>query len=142
MKDRIDLIADILMSAAYADGRLVGEEKLAIAKLLREILGVAKLPMDLEFRIQEFSDGAFDMEKAAAEFVAEPPGTKRALLQLVAAVHGSDAEHDFDEDAHLRRLAKAIGLPEKDYADMVIDILEEADLADDLATVRGGAAKG
>ena len=137
MKDRIEVIADILMSAAYADGRLVGDEKLAIAKLLRDILGVAKLPMDLEFRIQEFSNDTFDFEKAAAEFVGEPPGTKRALLQLVAAVHGSDAEHDFDEDAHLRRLAAAIGLPEKDYADMVIDILEEADLAEDLAAARG-----
>jgi uncharacterized tellurite resistance protein B-like protein len=137
MKDRIDVIADLLMSAAYADGRLVGEEKLAIAKLLRDILGVAKLPMDLEFRLQEFSNETFDIDKAAAEFIVEPPATKRALLQLVAAVHASDAEHDFDEDAHLRRLAAAIGLPEKDYADMVIDILEESDLAEDLAMVRG-----
>jgi uncharacterized tellurite resistance protein B-like protein len=138
MKDRINEVADLLMIAAYADGQLLGEEKSAVAKLLRQVLGASTLPMDVNFRIEEFAPATFDLEKTAAVFASDPPATKRALLQLIAAVHAADAEHDFDEDAHLRQVATAIGLPPSAYADMVIDILEIADLPASLAKVRQG----
>lgn len=138
MKDRIDQVADLLMSAAHADGRLVGEEKLAVAQLLRKTLGVPALPIDLSFRIDEFSPAAFDLEKTAAAFAGDSPESKRALLQLCAAVHAADAELDLAEDEHLRRVATAIGLPPAAYADMVIEILEVTDLPASLARVRAG----
>ena len=140
MKDRITEVADLLMSAAHADGHLVGEEKVAVSKLLRHILGATALPMDLNFRLEEFSPAAFDLKATAEVFAGDTPENKRSLLQLVAAVHAADAEHDFAEDEHLRAVAAAIGLPASAYADMVIDIIEEVDLAANLERVRGGGA--
>ena len=137
MKDRIAQVADLLMSAAHADGSLVGEEKMAVAGLLRRTLGVSSLPIDLNFRIEEFSPASFDLQKTAAVFAGDPPETKRALLQLVAAVHAADAVHDLDEDAHLRQVATAIGLPPSAYADMVLEF-ELSDLPATLARVRAG----
>jgi uncharacterized tellurite resistance protein B-like protein len=138
MKDRIDQLADLLMSAAYADGHLEGEEKMAVGKLLRLTLGVGTLPMDLNFRIQEFSPATFDLEKTAAVFAGDSPEAKRSLLELIAAIHASDAEHDYDEDIHLRQVATAIGLPPSAYEDMVLDIVEETDLPASMARVRHG----
>ena len=54
LPDRLPLVADLLMDAAYADDHLEGEEKMAVKRLLREILDVQTLPMDLDFRIDEF----------------------------------------------------------------------------------------
>ena len=137
MKDRITQVADLLMSAAHADGRLAGEEKLAVASLLRRTLGATSLPIDLNFRIEEFSPAKFDLEKTAAVFTGDSVESKRALLQLVAAVHTADAELDLDEDAHLRQVATAIGLRPSDYADMVLEV-EVIDLPATLARVRQG----
>jgi uncharacterized membrane protein YebE (DUF533 family) len=136
MKDRIDLLADILMAAAYSDGHLEGIEKATVTRLLRETLGAPTLPMDLSFRINDFSMAEFKLPETAAAFAKDPPETKRALLQLVAAVHASDSEHDFEEDAFLRQLAGALGMPAEAYADLVIHILEKVDLVDSLARVR------
>lgn len=136
MKDRIALVADILMSAAHSDGHLRGIETATVTRLLRETLGVATLPMDLSFQINDFSTAAFDLAKAAAPFKQDPPPVKRALLQLVAAVNASDAEHDFAEDAYLRQLAEAMGVPKPEYDDLVIHILEEADLVQGMELIR------
>ena len=134
--DRIDLVADILMSAAHSDGHLEGIEKATVTRQLREMMGVPALPMDLTFRINDFSMEAFNMREAAAAFAQDPPETKRALLQLVAAVHASDNEHDFAEDDYLRQLAGALGVASDAYDDLVIHILEEADLPASLERVR------
>ena len=60
LPDRLPLLADLLMDAAYADDHLEGEEKMAVKRLLREILDVQTLPMDLDFRIDEFDPKKFD----------------------------------------------------------------------------------
>ena len=135
-KDRIDLVADILMAAAHSDGHLEGIEKATVTRHLREMLGVPALPMDLSFRINDFSMEAFNMREAAAAFAKDPTETKRALLQLVAAVHASDNEHDFAEDDFLRQLAGALAVPAETYDDLVIHILDEADLPASLERVR------
>src|SRR5450432_2336662 len=117
MKDRLPLVADILMDAAHADNTLEGEEKAAVKRLLREVLEAPTLPMDLDFRIEEFSPEKFDLEKTAAAFADEPPAIKRRLLELCAVVHAADGEIDFTEDEQLRRVAAALGLPAESYDD-------------------------
>ena len=138
IKDRIGQVADLLMSAAHADGHLEGEEKAAVIKLLREISGEASLPIDLTFQIEEWQSERFDLAATAAVFAKDPPETKRALLELIAAVHASDSEHDFAEDDHLREVAGVLGVPPEHYTHLTIEVLEEADLAEDLALVRAG----
>jgi uncharacterized tellurite resistance protein B-like protein len=140
MKDRLPLVADLLMDAAYADSQLSGDEKVAVRTLLRDLLGGDALPMDLDFRIAEFSPDTFDLAATAGAFAADPPEQKRRLLELCAAVHAADGELDMAEDEHLRRVATAIGLPEDQYQDMVVDILEDTVLgADDLEELRYGS---
>jgi hypothetical protein len=127
MKDRIALVADILMAAAHADAHLHGEEKSAVRRLLRQVLGDA-VPMDLDFRIDEFDPGSFDLGEVGAAFVGDPPENKRRLLELVSAVHGADEEYDLREDEFVRQLGAAIGLPEETYRDLAATVIEEIDL--------------
>jgi uncharacterized tellurite resistance protein B-like protein len=128
MKDRLPEVADLLMDAAYADQQLTGDEKVAVRQLLRNLLGADTLPMDVDFRIAEFSPETFDLASAARAFVDDPPEQKRRLLELCAAVHAADGELDLAEDEHLRRVAAAIGLPEDQYQDMVVDILDDVEI--------------
>ena len=138
MKDRITVVADLLMAAAYADGRLEGEEKGVVRRLLREIMGGAPLSMDLEFRIEEFKHESFDLGEAGAAFADDAPDKKRRLLELLSAVHGADHEYDMAEDEFVHRVAAAIGLDEDSYHDLASTVLDEVDLAADLESVRRG----
>ena len=142
MKDRLPLVADLLMDAAHADSALEGTEKAAVKRLLRELLESPTLPMDLDFRIEEFAPEKFDLGATAAAFVNEPPAIKRRLLELCAAVHAADGEIEFSEDEQLRRVAQALGLPPESYDDMVLTVLEEIELGEDLDRLRYGDKPG
>ena len=137
LDDRLPVVADLLMEAAYADDRLEGDEKTTVRRLLREILEVESLPMDIDFRIQEFDPKAFDRAGALAAFAADSPELKKRLLELVAAVHAADGEIDFAEDAHLRAVGEGLGLPADSFKDMVVDIVEEIDV-EELERLRYG----
>jgi uncharacterized tellurite resistance protein B-like protein len=138
MKDRLPLVADLLMDAAYADERLEGEEKPMVKRLLREILDVPTLPMDIDFRVDEFDPKRFDRTATVAAFLTDPHEIKRRLLELIAAVHAADGEIDFAEDEHLRTVGAGLGLPPEDFQELVVDIIEEIDLGDDLDRLRYG----
>ena len=141
MKDRLPIVADLLMDAAFADQRLEGDEKDAVKRLLRELLDTQALPMDVDFRIDEFDPKGFDLAKAAAAFVADPEPLKLRLLELVAAVHAADGEIDFAEDEHLRALGSALGLSPESFSSMVVDVVEEMDdIGQDLEQIRYGAS--
>ena len=138
MKDRLPLVADLLMEAAHADNRLDGEEKDAVKSLLCGILEVQALPMDLAFHIDEFDAKGFDRRAATQAFAADSPELKKRLLELIATVHAADGEIDFAEDAHLRAVGEALGLPAEAFKDLVVDVVEEIDLGDDLDRLRYG----
>ena len=141
-KDRLPLVADLLMDAAHADHHLSGDEKTVVRRLLRDLMGSDSLPMDLDFRIEEFSPASFDLGAAAAAFAGDPPAQKRRLIELCAAVHAADGELDLAEDEHLRRVGAAIGLEPAQFQDLVIDILEDVENlelgAEDLEQLRRG----
>lgn len=140
MKDRLPIVADLLMDAAFADQRLEGDEKDAVKRLLRELLDTQALPMDVDFRIDEFDPQKFERAAAAAAFAGNPPALKRRLLELVAAVHAADGEIDFAEDEHLRALGAALGLPPESFSELVVDVVEEMDdIGEDLEKIRYGA---
>src|SRR5947207_9742226 len=139
MKDRITIVADLLMAGAHADAQLSGEEKAVVRHLLREILAVPALPPDVDRRIEEFAPDRFDLGAATAAFAADPPETKRRLLELLAAVHAADSEFDLAEDAFVRQVGAAIGLDENRYSDLTTTVVEEIDLAADLEQVRRGS---
>lgn len=136
MQDRIFIIADLLMGAAHADQQLTGAEKAQVRKLLREILNTSQLPLDLDFRIEEFDPARFDLGAAAAAFVDDPPELKRKLLDLLAAVHATDEEFDLAEDAYLRRVGLAIGLAEERFRDLVAVVIDERNLSQEMEMLR------
>lgn len=128
MKERINTVADLLMAAAHADCRLEGVEQSAVRRLLRSLVDAEELPADLEQRLQAFQPGAFDVAQAGAAFAADPPATKRQLLELLANVHGADEEYDLAEDELVHQLGKAMGLDEGTYRDLVANVVEEIQL--------------
>ena len=138
MRDRIDIVADLLMAGAHADARLVGEEKAVVRHLLREILGARALPPELDTRIEQFQPQTFDLARTAAAFAGDLPDKKRRLLELVAAVHAADSEYDLAEDDFVRQVGAAVGLDETAYRDLVTTVVEEVDLEKDLEEVRRG----
>lgn len=125
IKDRIMVITDLLLGAAYADDKLAGKEEAAVRKLLTELLSGEALPKDVDQRIKTFPVGSFDLQKTAADFAKDPPIKKRKLLELVSAVNDADDELDLSEDEYLVKLAKGLGMKPEEYADLALDIQVE-----------------
>lgn len=124
MADRIDVITDLLMGAAYADGSLEGREEATVRRLLGELLDGAALPPETDARIKGFTPKGFDLEETAAHFRDDPPERKRKLLELVVAVRDADEVFDSDEDDYMTALARALGMKREEYADLALEIEE------------------
>lgn len=122
IKDRIMVITDLLLGAAYADDKLAGKEEEVVRALLIELLSGEPLPEDVDTRIKTFPTGSFDLAKTAADFAKDPPIKKRKLLELVSAVNDADDEVDLDEDEYLVKLAKGLGMKREEYADLTLDV--------------------
>ena len=133
MADRLDVITDLLMGAAYADGALEGREEATVRRLLGELLGDASLPAAAEAQMAGFDPRRFELAAAAARFAGDSPARKRELLELVAAVRDADEVFDSDEDDYLTALAAALGMKREEYADLALEIEE---LRGSLADVR------
>ena len=90
LRDRILVITDILVAALYCDGTIMGEEDHAARQLLADLLLTTpdELPPPVLDRIKNFKLYEFELEKAAADFLEDPPMKKRRLLELVRGCHG------------------------------------------------------
>lgn len=138
MKNRVSQVADLLMGAAHADARLKGEEKTAVRRILREIIGVTTLPMDLELRIDEFNPKTLDLAATGAVFRDATDKEKRQLLDMVAAVNAADGDFDLAEDDYLRRVGEAIGLDAARFRDLVATVVEETRLSQEMRALPSG----
>jgi tellurite resistance protein len=121
LRDRIGLLADIFLAAAYSDGRFADKEHAYVRELIRDLLSLRQLPPALEAHIAEFDPRNFDLRATAAEFVREPPMSRRRLMELIGYVTMADGEQSADEDAFLRAFGEAIGLQPSEYADLTRD---------------------
>jgi uncharacterized tellurite resistance protein B-like protein len=121
VRHRIGLLTDLFLGAAFADGHFVDRERDYIRSLLKDLLVVDPLPAGLEQHIAEFDPGHFDLSRAAADFHAEPPMSRRRLLELIAYVTLADGALVDAEDAFIRRLGAALDLAEVDYRDLTLD---------------------
>ncbi len=122
VRDRIHVITDLLIAAIYCDGTMMGEEDEAARQLLADLLLTTpdELPTEVKDRIRDFRLVDFELEAAAADFMADPPMKKRRLLELVGKMVDADGEHDLREDQFMRDLAGALGMDESEYADLVL----------------------
>jgi uncharacterized tellurite resistance protein B-like protein len=126
VRHRIGLLSDLFLAAAFADGHFVEREREYIRKLLKDLLVMDALPAGLEQRIAAFDRAAFDLKRVAADFHADPPMSRRRLLELIAYVTLADGHMVDDEDHFIRELGAALGLPEADYRDLTLDPEGEA----------------
>lgn len=133
MKQHIDTITQLLLGAAYADKRLAGAEVTRIRALLTTLIGGGELPESITQRIGSFSPAAFSVPRAAEELAGLSAEEKRKVLELVASVNDADDELDLAESTYLRNVAVALGVPEADFADLTLEILEEEELRGMLA---------
>lgn len=134
--DRIGPICDLLMGAAYADKEFKDREREEVREMLAD-LSSSKLTPELEDRIKTFDPKAFDLSTTAAAFKTDTQDERRRLLFLVAAINDADEEVDFAEDEYLRKLAKALDLPDSALEGMTIDV-EVEELREDFQKVRRG----
>ena len=121
VRHRITLITDLFLGAAFADGGFVDREREYIRSLLRDLLVVEALPDALEQHIARFDPASFDLARAAADFHADPPMSRRRLLELIAYVALADGHMVDAEDAFIRKLGSALALSEEDYRDLTLD---------------------
>lgn len=130
--DRLNAIADILMGAAYADGRLNGREEAVIRKVLGDLLGQGGiLPADLDGRLRGFKKESLDVATCAAIFHGDDVSVRRMLLEVIASISEADEEIDLEEDSYLKQVAAALKMPEDSYQDLALKI-EVSDLKDAL----------
>jgi uncharacterized tellurite resistance protein B-like protein len=143
MKERIHLVADLLMGAAHADGRLEGNETATVKRILREVLNTRALPIDLSFRIEDFDPKSLDFELMGRAFGGDSLIDKRRLLELIAGVHADGVETDLIEDAYVRRVGNAIGIDETHFRDLAAAIIEDRalGLSREMPAYRPSAAK-
>jgi uncharacterized tellurite resistance protein B-like protein len=135
IRDRIGIIADLLLGAVHADQRFEDVERQAVQRLLADLLLTDSLPETLEARIDAFDPATFDLAAAARDFVDDPPMNKRRLMELVAQMCHADDVLDLAEDDYIRALGAALGMPPEEYADLVLTY-EIEDLRANLRGVR------
>jgi uncharacterized tellurite resistance protein B-like protein len=121
VRDRIGLLTNIFLAAAFADGRFADKERAYVRELIRDLLSVRQLPSALETYIEQFDPRSFDLRACAAEFAREPPMSRRRLMELIGYVTMADGEQSADEDAFLRAFGEALGLQPSEYADLTRD---------------------
>lgn len=118
--DRLELLCDLLLGAAYADNEFKDHEQDEVRGLLEDIGG--ELSPALEVKIGTFDAKAFDVVATAKHFRDDPEEDRKRVLFLVAAINDADDEFDFAEDEYLRTLCKALGLPDSALAGMTLDV--------------------
>lgn len=135
--DRILPLCDLLLGAAYADGRLEKVEQETVRDTLLDLLNAQVLPEEVESWINGFDPDTFVLDDSAAAFKDDPLDERKKVLYLVEAIHDADDELDLAEDAYLQALAKALDVPAEALQGMT-GTFELEELRTNLAQVRKG----
>lgn len=135
MEDRIEAVCDLLMGAAYADNTLHDKEKQVVSDYLATLLPDGELSEDIKERIDGFKPDDFKLESVLSHFSDDSEDDRKKLLEIVAAVHSADDEHDFDEDEFINNVASGLSLSDDDKKAHILDYEVES-LKENLAKLR------
>ncbi len=119
---QIEATADILLAAAYADGRYLPEERSLVVQLLSAELGDAELPPELAARLEAFELDTFELTDACERLGARTPARRRRILAQVARVVEVDEIHDLEETHFIRRLARCLEAEPEEYEHLTVEI--------------------
>ena len=135
--DRILPLCDLLLGAAFADGRFEKVEQDTVRDTLLDLMNVTELPDEVESWINGFDPDTFNLADSAGAFKDDSDDDRKKVLYLVEAIHDADDEVDLAEDAFLQELAKALDLDD-DAVKGMSGIFETEVLRSNLAQVRKG----
>jgi len=113
-------VADVLLAAAHADGRVCTKELRTVRKLVQQLAAADAPPSWLEERIRAFDPRSFDLEGATEHLRRLPAVQRRHVIELVRAVCDANNVFDLEEEGFLIRLALALSLSQEDSADLVV----------------------
>lgn len=133
--DRIFPLCEVLLGAAYADGKLHPQEKTEIRALLVELAG--ELRVEVEACIASFEPDKFDLGSIIGIFRDDSEDERQKLLLLVSTVIEADDEIDLAENQYLGELATALALPPSALAGLTVDV-EIEEIKDTFNAVRRG----
>lgn len=118
-------LAELLLGAAQADGKVSWSERSAIAGVLASYLGT-EIPEAVMEHMRAFDLAHFDVEAACAALTFEGPDDRRALLDLLDQVTGADTVLRVGERAYLTRVGYAIGANDEELAPYLTDYRAES----------------
>ena len=128
MSTRNELIADLMMGAAYADKRLDGREVDEVKRLLAGIMEIDAIGDEMTERIATFNHQEFDPVKVVRALGLSDDEEKRHLVEMIAAVTEADEEVDLDESEYLEKVAEALEMPRTTFTDLTVEVLEVENL--------------
>src|SRR5690606_23686205 len=108
--DQLATLGELMLAAAYADGKKVGIEVVAICEQLKEFVEAELLPFEVRRRLDRFDPMAFGVDRGCERLTVPDERDRLAVMRLVATVTGADHVLHPGETAYLRRVARAVGL--------------------------------
>ena len=113
-------LADILLAAGHADGKLCDRELRTVVRLLTDLTGAERLPHWLEQHIAAFDPTTFDLAKTTLVLRDIPPVQRRHVAELVRVVCDANNAFDLEEERFLLGFVLALSLTREDVADLVV----------------------
>ncbi|MBU1238588.1 TerB family tellurite resistance protein [Myxococcota bacterium] len=123
-----ELLADLLMGAAYADNNLENSEQAIVLKIMQEMTSQRMLPASLMSHISAFNPKAFNLDKTLKAFGVKGGEEAKLLLGLLIRVTEADDVYDMDEGSYLMKVATAINAPKELTENLTMELLDEGDL--------------
>ena len=103
-------IGELMLGAAWSDGRRDPVEIVAIAEQLKDFVDAPELPPYVVNRLEDFDPATFSLEEACGRLRFEDDSDRLGVLKLLARVAGADRHLHEGELAYLKRFARCVGL--------------------------------
>lgn len=115
----LQLVADLLLAAACADGGVCQRERHSLRKIQARLSG-GTVPSWLEKRIAEFDPNTFDLEATSKRLRKLSADQRRYVAELVREICDANNVFDLEEERFLISVILALALEPDDNADLVI----------------------
>lgn len=115
----LQLVADLLLAAACADGEVCHRERHSLRKIQARLSG-GTVPSWLENRIAEFDPNTFDLEATTRHLRRLSADQRRYVAELVREICDANNVFDLEEERFLVSVILALALEPDDNADLVV----------------------
>jgi lipopolysaccharide/colanic/teichoic acid biosynthesis glycosyltransferase len=117
--DLLQLVADLLLAAACADGEVCKRERHSLRKIQARLAG-GTVPPWLEGHIIHFDPQTFDLEETARRLRKLPIDQRRYVAELVREVCDANNVFDIEEERFLISVIISLAMEPDDNKDLVV----------------------